>query len=601
MTRGKKIAIWALVALILIGALVAVFAVLFSNGESDNTLDTAKSTSDSTVTTKDLHITAFETVEGGYMAIYEDGSSSFIPYNKPEPPAEEKKVVTLTKGNDSIIVSYSDGSTSLLQVSSGNTPSIMDGSYVTKITDSGDGKIGVKYSNGITYSIDKGMVNPAKLYISEVLQTSDGIEISYSDGSSGKISSLGDISVSLNDLYNAYNDHYKSAISLDAFLGLFLNVETTIVENTHKTAAELLQSAIRIYTEFAVAPAGSSPSVSVSSGSGVIWRIDNDYTYIVTNYHVVYNMDAYFPYNNNSSIARKIYASVYGNEGYVVNTGRTDANLLKIYEYPNSFLCEFVGGSSTVDLAVIRVQNSVINGYSANTKAITCASKYLVGETAIAVGNPLGLGISVTKGVVSVESQYVTMQIVPTPSEYRVMRIDTSIYAGSSGGGLYNADGELIGITNGGEGDSGQNINYAIPIQIVKGVVNQIIRHKLDSDARTDGLYTINIGAELISKNMRCVYDTKTGYTEIVEDIEIGTVTSTSNTLCGLLNIPAGAKIESIKIDGITYEVKRAFDLTEALYNVSSGSDISVKWKSGANTQEKSSSDLAFGVLAKVN
>ena len=90
----------------------------------------------------------------------------------------------------------------------------------------------------------------------------------------------------------------------------------------------------------------------------------------------------------------------------------------------------------------------------------------VVGSSAIAIGNAQGLGISSTSGVVSVDSEYITMTAADgkTAVAFRVMRVDTAINSGNSGGGMYDDNGNLIGIVNAKiVYDGVENIGYAIP------------------------------------------------------------------------------------------------------------------------------------------
>ena len=125
-----------------------------------------------------------------------------------------------------------------------------------------------------------------------------------------------------------------------------------------------------------------------------------------------------------------------------------------------------MGGSANSDIALLKANLSDIKAVNDQIKPITFAQGYSVGETVFAIGNAEGEGISATKGIISVDSEEILMEVDGTQRTHRAMRIDAAIYHGNSGGGLFNRNGELVGITNGGDGDD-QNINYAIPLSIV--------------------------------------------------------------------------------------------------------------------------------------
>ena len=95
----------------------------------------------------------------------------------------------------------------------------------------------------------------------------------------------------------------------------------------------------------------------------------------------------------------------------------------------------YVGGSVTYDLAVVKASKEDVFNVNPYVLPVEFASSYSVGETAIAIGNSEGEGISVTQGVVSVDSEYINLEIDKKRS-YRSIRIDTAIYSGNSGGGI---------------------------------------------------------------------------------------------------------------------------------------------------------------------
>src|SRR5665811_937339 len=170
------------------------------------------------------------------------------------------------------------------------------------------------------------------------------------------------------------------------------------------------------------------------SGSGVIL---ND-GYVITSHHVV----------QDTTVSR-----------IVLQDGR-------IYE------AELVGSDAYTDLAVLKV---VADGLTPIDFGSTEGLK--IGQTAIAVGNPLGQvgGASETVGIISALSRMV--QFGNDSSLYGMLQTDAPITSGSSGGALVDAEGNLIGITSAiGVGRGGaEGIGYAIPIELVERVTSEII------------------------------------------------------------------------------------------------------------------------------
>jgi serine protease Do len=131
---------------------------------------------------------------------------------------------------------------------------------------------------------------------------------------------------------------------------------------------------------------------------------------------------------------------------------------------------EVIGSDADADLALLRAS-------ARGRPHLPLAEKddSMIGETVIAIGNPLGLESTVTVGVLSARDRTVT-----SPSTHRVytdfLQTDASINPGNSGGGLVDLDGRLIGINTAIIGDA-QGIGFAIPAKRVRRVVNDLLRY----------------------------------------------------------------------------------------------------------------------------
>lgn len=193
-------------------------------------------------------------------------------------------------------------------------------------------------------------------------------------------------------------------------------------------AAQAADSVVEITTG-SVSYAGQL--VQTGAGSGVILSTDG---YIVTNHHVV--EDA---------------ASI---------TVRTRSG--------DSYTASLVGMDEKTDLAVLKIDASGL------TPAVFGDSDQLVvGETAVAIGNPLGeLGGTVTSGIISALSRDVTID----GQTMTLLQTSAAINPGNSGGGLFNSAGELIGIVNAKSSGTGiEGLGFAIPGNTVKAVVEELI------------------------------------------------------------------------------------------------------------------------------
>ena len=176
-----------------------------------------------------------------------------------------------------------------------------------------------------------------------------------------------------------------------------------------------------------------------ASGSGFIITSDG---YILTNYHVI-------------SGSRTVTVATYDQETY-------DATV--------------IGYDAANDIAVIKIEAD-------NLKPVTFGDSdtLRVGEEVFAIGNPLGeLTFSLTHGIVSALSRNVRIE---AGTSMNLIQTDCAINSGNSGGALFNARGEVIGITNAKYSSSGMseaeidNIGFAIPINSVKRIVTSIIEN----------------------------------------------------------------------------------------------------------------------------
>ncbi|RLJ70999.1 serine protease Do [Hydrogenivirga caldilitoris] len=174
-----------------------------------------------------------------------------------------------------------------------------------------------------------------------------------------------------------------------------------------------------------------------SLGSGVIVKYDKGKLYILTNNHVVEN-------------AKSI-------------TVRFD----KHTEKP----AKVVGTDPKTDLAVIEVDAKGIEDAQSRIATLGDSDRVKVGQLAIAIGNPYGLERTVTVGVVSALRRSIGI------TQYEsYIQTDAAINPGNSGGPLINIYGEVIGI-NTAIVASGQGLGFAIPINLAKWVMDQILEH----------------------------------------------------------------------------------------------------------------------------
>ncbi|GAA0722020.1 Do family serine endopeptidase AlgW [Dokdonella soli] len=173
---------------------------------------------------------------------------------------------------------------------------------------------------------------------------------------------------------------------------------------------------------------------------------------------------------------------VFSSDGYVLTnnhviSGADDIQIL--LDDGRVEQAQVIGSDAETDLAVLKIPAN-------NLPVITVPEDVNadVGDVALAIGNPVGLGKTVTMGIVSATGRQLRM------SAYEdFIQTDAAINAGNSGGALVNALGELIGIntaiyprtpTSDGRGtvtQGAEGIGFAIPVSTAKAVLDQIIKH----------------------------------------------------------------------------------------------------------------------------
>ncbi len=349
--------------------------------------------------------------------------------------------------------------------------------------------------------------------------------------------------------------------------------EITITgDNTNSityATAKGLRSAVSIYCTFERTSSGNSfynprPSTQTyyTTGSGVIYQIDaSGNAFIVTNHHVVYDSSS----NTENGISHKIYIYLYGleNEGFAIPA-------------------TYVGGSANYDLAVLRVDASEVlreayESGAAEAVSISDSDKVYPGQTTIAIGNPsaeeLG-GISVTSGIVSVDSEYITMTGGTGNSEvsFRVIRTDAPVNSGNSGGGMYNDQGELIGIVNAKISSSDiENIGYALPSNVVRAIADNIIDYCYGKDCESVMRGLLGITVEV--SDYDTYLDTQSGLIVRTEEI---TVHEVNKGGLGESILKAGDVVKSITIGKNTITVTRQHHLIDAMLDVRVGDTVSL-------------------------
>lgn len=166
---------------------------------------------------------------------------------------------------------------------------------------------------------------------------------------------------------------------------------------------------------------------------------------------------------------------VISEDGYVVTNHHVidgaDEILVKFNEDRDEYPAELIGVDPKNDLALLKLKSRK-DGYP--YADLGDSDLLRVGEGVLAIGNPFGLGGTVTSGIVSALSRHIGQGPYDD-----FIQTDAAINPGNSGGPLFNAEGEIIGINTAiySRGGGSNGIGFAVPINTVKLVVNQIKEH----------------------------------------------------------------------------------------------------------------------------
>ena len=291
-----------------------------------------------------------------------------------------------------------------------------------------------------------------------------------------------------------------------------------------------------------------------SEGSGVIYKKDGDDAYLVTNTHVI-------------SGAKKV-----------------DIRLADGTKVPG----EIVGSDTYSDIAVVKISSEKVS----TVAEFGDSSQLAVGETAIAIGSPLGseYANTVTQGIISSLNRHVSLksedgQAIST----NAIQTDTAINPGNSGGPLINIQGQVIGITsskiasNG--GTSVEGLGFAIPANDVKNIIKQ-----LEKDGKVTrpalGIHMVNL-TNLSTADLQKL--------KLPDNVTSGVVVRSVQT-----NMPANGHLQ--RFDVITKVDDKAIssttELQSALYSHSIGDSMTVTYYRNGKEEttkiklDKSTSDL---------
>ena len=225
---------------------------------------------------------------------------------------------------------------------------------------------------------------------------------------------------------------------------------------------------------------GSDSSITAASSSGSsltteqVADLVSPSVVVITTEQVVYSQWSWYGQNQVESGAGS--GVIISSDGYILTCAHVvdGASNITVTINDKDYTATLVGEDTTSDIAVIKID---ADGLTPATVGNSDSLK--VGQNVMAVGNPLGeLGGTVTGGMISALNRSVTIQGTNSTNTMSLIQMDASVSPGNSGGGLFNMNGELVGIVNAKSSDSdAEGLGFAIPVNDAVKVAQELLEN----------------------------------------------------------------------------------------------------------------------------
>ena len=221
---------------------------------------------------------------------------------------------------------------------------------------------------------------------------------------------------------------------------------------------------------------GSASAVNTASGmtTAQVSEMVSPSVVVITTEQVVYSQWSWYGQNQVESGAGS--GVIISSDGYILTCAHVvdGASNITVTINDKDYTATLVGEDTTSDIAVIKID---ANGLTPATVGDSDSLK--VGQNVMAVGNPLGeLGGTVTGGMISALNRSVTIQGTNSTNTMSLIQMDASVSPGNSGGGLFNMNGELVGIVNAKSSSSdAEGLGFAIPINDAIKVAQELLEN----------------------------------------------------------------------------------------------------------------------------
>ena len=248
---------------------------------------------------------------------------------------------------------------------------------------------------------------------------------------------------------------------------------------------------------------------------------------------------------------------------HVVSSARNNAFVL-LYDADDPVYASVVGYSSSYDVAVLEVQDDSLKTTMCTETTVADSAFIAEGQTAIAIGNPLSGGFNASTGIISKTlTSYTT-----SSGAKRGIQIDTPVNSGNSGGGLFDKNGNFIGVVQSkNDASTTDNIAFAVPANIAVSITNNIVEGR--------NLAYASIGYTVYTETIVKLID---GQYYKMSNVYVDSVLSADAISAGLAH---GDKIISISYHGKTKEVISDFSYEEIKFDLIVGDVLEYRVQRG--------------------
>jgi serine protease Do len=317
----------------------------------------------------------------------------------------------------------------------------------------------------------------------------------------------------------------KETIALLISVGFLLTSSLGISATSgpcNKSLPELFNQvspAVVFISAISIDPFKLNNRVNIAIGSGVIF---NDEGLILTNSHVVFGKQAIF---------------------VTLDDGR-------------KFPVILLGADPIYDLAILKIPNAPMELPKA---VLGDSSKIQIGEEVIAIGNPLGLEQTLTRGVISGVNRIIqeTQMTLMLP----LIQTDAAINPGNSGGPLVNLCGEVIGINTATMSEA-QNIGFAVPINLAKETIPELIK-----EGRVIRPW-VGVNGKYVEKDAMAILNISLTEGFLIETVEPGSPAQKAGLRGGELPVMIGTLEILLGGDIITHINEMAIDSPEMIVKI---------------------------------